>query len=132
MQQRWFEFQKAGVEGFGIVQAKPETLQWWLKREPRPLRFLSDSERKFYRAMDLERATWGRILSWKALKVYLRLIARGWGVRIPVPEEDKLQLGGDFLFDAQHRLRYAYRSEDPGDRPSCNELLRQVQMLGGS
>jgi len=41
----------------------------------------------------------------------------------PRSGEDLLQLGGDFVLDAQRRLLFAYRSADPSDRPTVRQLL---------
>jgi hypothetical protein len=54
---------------------------------------------------------------------YLQLILRGWMPRRPHKEEDALQLGGDFVLDSAGRLFYAYRSAEPTDRPSVEDLL---------
>ena len=41
-----------------------------------------------------------------------------------MPEgEDALQLGGDFLVDRDGGILWAYRSVDPTDRPTVEQLL---------
>ena len=42
-------------------------------------------------------------------------------------QADPYQLGGDFVVDGQGILRFAYRSEDPADRPSADRLLEAVR-----
>jgi hypothetical protein len=58
---------------------------------------------------------------------YLRLVFRDGRLRRPYKGEDVLQLGGDFVLDGRGRVVYAYRSAEPTDRPSVQELLRAVR-----
>jgi peroxiredoxin len=124
---RYEEFRQLGAEVLVISQARPEFLAMFLRAESLPCPLLGDPERTGYRAFGLERTTWGRMLRPGVLLRYLRLIFRGWGPRKPYREEDILQLGGDFILDAQSRLLYAYRSAEPTDRPSVEALLQAVR-----
>jgi hypothetical protein len=47
-------------------------------------------------------------------------------------DEDVLQLGGDFVLDAEHRLVVAYRSVQSTDRPSVDQLLNAVRAAAGN
>lgn len=60
---------------------------------------------------------------------YLRLIFTGWKPRRNEAGEDVLQLGGDFILSSDRRLVFAYRSNDPADRPTVSELIRQFELL---
>ena len=58
---------------------------------------------------------------------YVRLLIAGrkWrGI-----QGDSAQLGGDFIVDTNGILRLAYRSHDPTDRPSVDDLLNLLQQL---
>ena len=58
---------------------------------------------------------------------YARLLAAGrkWrGI-----QGDSTQLGGDFIVDASGIVRLAYRSHDPTDRPSAEQLLAILREL---
>ena len=43
--------------------------------------------------------------------------------------EDVLQLGGDFILSSDRRLVYAHRSNDPADRPTARDLVKQIQQI---
>lgn len=115
-----------GAELVAISQSRPAALAAQLRREPRPFPFLCDPERKAYRAFGLERGRWGMFFRPHVLAHYLRQMLHGWGLRRPVPGEDVLQLGGDFILDRTGRLVFAHRSADPSDRPAVGELLRRL------
>lgn len=123
------EIHQAGANILVVAQARPEALSTFLADEPCPFPVVTDPERAAYRAFGLERTSWWRIFRPKSVLGYLRLIFGGWGVRRPTGDEDVLQLGGDFLLDAQSRLVFAYRSADPIDRPTVEMLLLAIKAL---
>ena len=63
---------------------------------------------------------------------YLGLIFTGWRPHGGETGEDMLQLGGDFIVTSDRRLVYAHRSNDPADRPTASDLVKQVQQLTGT
>ena len=85
---------------------------------------LVDRERRVYRAYGLERGALWRFLLPQVTLGYLRLMQAGRQVRRP--QEDPLQLGGDFVVDPQGLLVLAHPSKDPTDRPSAADLLAVV------
>ncbi len=87
----------------------------------------TDEARESYRAYGLGRGPWWRVWGLGTLREYRRLLRRG--ARLERPEEDTLQLGGDFVVDREGRLAYAYRSKDPSDRPRVDELAAAVTPL---
>jgi peroxiredoxin len=94
--------------------------QTWLKETCSPFRMLLDPERKVYQAYGLERSF---LRSWnlRTLLTYAKLLASGrkWrGI-----QGDSAQLGGDFIVDSRGKVRLAYRSHDPTDRPPVEDLL---------
>jgi hypothetical protein len=44
-------------------------------------------------------------------------------------KDDIYQSGGDFVVDREGNILFAYRSQDPADRPSAAELLRAIDRL---
>lgn len=92
-----------------------------------PFLTLADPERTAYRAFGLGRGSWWRVTGWRTLLGYFRLLLRGRLPRLPVPGDDVLQLGGDFVLDRDNRLRYSHSSRDPSDRPSADEVVQAVQ-----
>ncbi len=86
-----------------------------------PYPVVTDESRQAYRAYGLGRGPWWRVWGVRTLREYGRLL-RG-GERLRRPQEDTLQLGGDFVVGGDGRLAYAYRSTGPSDRPSVDELV---------
>jgi peroxiredoxin len=90
-----------------------------------PLPVLVDQTRTAYRAYGLARGpvrkVWGPKIWW----AYAKLMAKGR--RFKRPTQDTLQLGGDFVVGRDGRLAYVFRSEDPDDRPTVDELLAAVR-----
>jgi peroxiredoxin len=58
---------------------------------------------------------------------YVRLLTAGRKYR--GIQGDSAQLGGDFIVDTNGIVRLAYRSHDPTDRPSVDDLLNLLQQL---
>jgi len=129
------DFRQSGAEVVIISFAPPEMLATYREKSALPFPVMSDSTRAAYRVFGLGRTSWGSIFSVGAVGRYLGLILRGWLPRRSRPEEDVLQLGGDFVLDSQRRLIYAHRSTEPTDRPSIESLLDAVggavQVAGG-
>ena len=113
---------KVMIISFGTFPAA----QAWLKETCAPFHLLLDSERAVYRAYGLERSflrSWGPKTIW----LYMRLLAAGrkWrGI-----QGDSAQLGGDFIVDTNGVIRLAYRSHDPTDRPSVDDLLNLLRQI---
>ena len=127
MQGQWEEIGRAGGEALLVVQAPPALLAAFLKRRPLPFPAVSDPSRASYQAFGLERTTRWKALRPRLLLRYLRLIFRNWPPDMPNGKEDVLQLGGDFVLDAEGRLHFVYRSADPTDRPGVDVLLGAVR-----
>ena len=124
MQSRLDEFRARRAQIVVVTFVQPGRLAQYLQVRPWPFRVLADPERAAYRAFGLESASWLRILRPQVILKYLALILRGW---LPRPaHEDVHQLGGDFVLDTSGRIIYSYRSHDPTDRPSVDELIQAV------
>ena len=81
---------------------------------------LLDPSRAAYTAYGLEYSL-ARSWSPKVWLAYARLMLSGrkWrGI-----QGDSGQLGGDFIVDSNGVIRFAYRSDDPTDRPTISQLL---------
>ncbi len=100
--------------------------QAWLEETCATFRLLLDPERTVYQAYGLERSLW-RSWNLKTMRRYVQLMRAGrqWrGI-----QGDSTQLGGDFIVDADGIVRLAYRSHDPTDRPSAEQLLALIREL---
>lgn len=127
MQQHLQEIIKLGGDIIVITQSRPEHLKVYLEDNPKPFPVVCDPERKVYRAFGLLPGKAKMFLSFRVIGNYLKRIFQGWKVRLPVKQEDVLQLGGDFVLDQQRRLVFAYRSNDPADRPDVQQLLNALR-----
>lgn len=89
-----------------------------------PLPVLVDQERTSYRDYGFGRGGVGAVWGPKVWLAYARLLRRGRRLRRPV--DDTLQLGGDVVVGPDGMIAYVFRSEDPDDRPSVDELVAAV------
>src|SRR5262249_10472941 len=120
------EYRGLGAEVLVVTQARPEVLAASLREQPLPFPAVADPQRVAYRAFGLERTSWWSFLRPAVLLGYLRLLFGGWRPRRASEGEDVLQLGGDFVLDGRGHLTHAWRSAEPTERPSVEELLRAV------
>jgi peroxiredoxin len=120
---------RLGGEVLAVSFTPPAKAAAYLARHPLPFPVVTDPTRAAYRTFDLGRTTWRSILSGGVLWGYLKLIFRGWRPQEAQEGEDVMQLGGDFVLDAERRLVYGYRSRDPTDRPAVEELLRALRSI---
>lgn len=109
-----------------ITPSQSSDLQAVLAEHPLPLMMVSDPTRDLYRAFGLMRGSATMFFSPRIIGSYLRKMWQGWRIRKPRKGEDLLQLGGDFVLDSHHRLTYAYRSQDPADRPPVQDILQAL------
>ena len=107
-----------------VTFTRPRNLRGYRARFGIPYPVLADEERAVYRAYGLGRGPWWRVWGPATVRAYTRLV-RG-GARLQRPSEDTLQLGGDFVVGPDGRLRYAYRSKGPADRPPVDDLIAAV------
>lgn len=124
-------FARLGCQVLAICHATPALAAQFLEDDPLPFPLLCDPDRTAYTAFGLARASWLRLMRPDVVLGYLRFMRQGWKPQRPSGREDLLQLGGDFLLDAQRRLVFAHRSSDPIDRPTIAELLDAVRAAGG-
>ena len=89
-----------------------------------PLTVLIDEDRSSYRAFGLGRGSVWRVWGPKVWRAYFRLLRQGR--KLERATEDTLQLGGDFVVGRGGRLVYSFRSTDPDDRPTVDDLVRAV------
>lgn len=124
-----------------ITFTTKENLGWYQEANEVPFPILVDRDRAGYRAFGLGRGSTGRIYGWRATRRYLELFRSAgpgrrpdaaWLRELLRPSEDTLQLGGDFVVDADGSLAYGFWGEGPDDRPTVDELIEAVRGIGTS
>jgi peroxiredoxin len=107
-----------------IVFSAPDNVAAYQRGRLAPIPILVDADRQTYRAYGLGRGSvwkvWGPRIWWS----YGKRIRRGQSLQRPT--EDTLQLGGDFVVGRDGTIVFAFRSEDPEDRPAIDALLEAV------
>ena len=123
MQERYEELQARGAQALVISFSPAERLEAFKAHLGLSFEIASDPTHQVYSAYGM--LTGGAWDIWhpRTLLRYLVLVLKE-GRRLSRPsDEDLEQLGGDFIIDPQGRVRYAYRSQRPDDRPSVEALL---------
>jgi hypothetical protein len=130
LRRRQDDFRALGAQIWAIGFDAPERAARYVREQSLDVPLLIDPERRVYRAYGLEHGALWRFLLPPVFLGYLRLIAAGG--RMQRPEEDPLQLGGDFVIDPAGRLALVHPCKDPLDRPPVHELLTAVEQAAGS
>jgi peroxiredoxin len=125
------QIRQRGGEVVVVTFTRPERITPYLARHPLPVPVVADPSMTVYRALDLGRTSWRAFLHPGVIARYVWRIFRGWLPEKPNEGEDLLQLGGDFVLDAQQRLTYVYRSTEPTDRPSAVRVLQAFRAVAG-
>jgi hypothetical protein len=125
------EVRGLGGEVLAVSFAPPARLAAYVARFPLPFPVAADPERHAYRALGLQHASWTGMFRPRVLGRYLGLMFRGWLPWKADRGADLLQLGGDFVLDAERRVIFAYRSAAPTDRPTGRQLLDAVRAATG-
>ena len=124
MQGVYDEIKELGGDVLVVSFASPERVKAFLDESPRPFPVVSDADRAAYRAFGLERTTVGAMLRPGVIARYLGMMFRGWLPSKPGGGDDVLQLGGDFVLDADGKVLFAHSSVEPTDRPKIQELVK--------
>jgi peroxiredoxin len=111
---------KVIVISFGSVSGA----QTWLTETCTTFELLLDGDRTAYDAYGLEHSLF-RSWNVKTMMTYARLLFQGkkWrGI-----QGDSGQLGGDYFIDKNGIIQLVYRSNDPTDRPTVEQLLNVLK-----
>jgi hypothetical protein len=122
------ELERLNVEVLLVSFSSQGYARRWIDEVCSVFRLLIDREKETYQRYGLDRSL---LRSWslKTIWSYVKLLASGrkWqGI-----QGDSAQLGGDFIVDVDGVVQFAYRSQDPTDRPPVGTLLEALRKLGG-
>lgn len=94
------------------------------EKERLPFPILRDPRREGYKRFGIERRSARTIWSLGTIWYYIKRALQG---KLPGKvTADPYQLGGDVVLDADGSVLWAYRSQNPADRPSVDEILKQM------
>ncbi len=113
------------AEAVVICFSAPDYVADYQRDQLQPMTVLVDQTRASYRAYGFGRGSVRRVWGPRTLRAYARLLRAGR--RLQRPTEDTLQLGGDVVVDRDGQVSYLFRSSDPDDRPSVDELVEAVR-----
>jgi hypothetical protein len=130
LRRRQDDFQGAGAQLLAICFDAPERAERYARDQQLDVPLLVDRQRRVYRAYGLEPGAFWRFLLPPVVLGQLQLMASGR--RQQRPEEDPLQLGGDFVVDPSGRLALVHPSKDPTDRPPVAELLAAAEQAASA
>ena len=117
-----------GVRVLVVSFTPPKVIEAFLAKHPLAFPIVSDPKREAYRAFALRRTNVFAFFKPRVLGKFIRQILNGFRVRKPV-DSDVLQLGGDFLLDAEGRVVWSWPSQDATDRPSPADIQAAVVKL---
>lgn len=108
--------------------------KWLLENQLVKYPLVVDSKRILYNIFNLKRS-FSRVWNTKTLIYYAEQLK----LKRELPHaykdilDDPHQMGGNFIIETNsYKLLYAYRSRIPPDRPSCTELLNEIEKLNQS
>jgi len=114
---------RRGGEVLVVSFSPPRVVARFLEAKPLPFPVVCDPTLAAYRAFSLPRTSILSFFHPKVLWHYIKLMLRGWRPAKPHEGDDLLQLGGDFVLDAEQRIVLACPSKDASDRPTPQQLL---------
>lgn len=124
------EIRRRGAQVLVVSFARAEKAKAFLGKHLSPYQVVCDPDRQAYQAFALRRTPWWSMLLPWVIGRYLLLMIRGWRAVDLDRNEDLLQLGGDFVLDADQRLLFAYPSKNSTDRPKPEELIGALPNSG--
>lgn len=89
-----------------------------------PFPTLRDPGRAGYKRFGIERQSARKIFSPGTIWYYIKRLFQG---RLPaLAQGDYYQLGGDVLLDPDGSAVWVYQSQNPADRPSVDDILKEI------
>ena len=122
------EFERRDVAIVVVSFAEAEKLARYQEHHKWPFVLLADPDRSAYQAFALQRLSLRRVFSPSTLRLYFRLLREGKRIQ-NYGKDDYYQAGGDFLLDRGGSVLFAYRSQEPSDRPALLELFAAIDRI---
>ena len=114
------------VEIVVVAFTQIDNLERYAKVNDVAFQLLIDPERRVYQAYGLGRGTRRRVYGWRSARRYFQIYRDRGFADMHRATEDTLQLGGDFVIDAQGLLTYGFWGAGPDDRPAVTELIAAI------
>ena len=125
MREQRASFDALGAVILVVTFEPPAKVAQFVEREGVPFPVLSDVSRRAYADFGLRRGRASKVWGWSTAKVYLRDLLVGHLPRLP--SGDLAQLGGDIVLDAEGRIVFLHRSQNPADRPTVDTVLAAIR-----
>jgi hypothetical protein len=124
LREREDEFRQHNVRIFVVTFESEKRVNDYQRKEHVPYPVLRDPRREAYRRFGLERRAAHRVYRPATIRYYIKRFFQG---RMPERvKADPYQLGGDVLLDADGSVLWMYRSSEPADRPSVDDILKEI------
>ena len=130
MEKRYPEIEQLGGQVSDVSFTPAAKAAAFLDKHPLPFPVLCNPAREAYHVFELGRTSWLRFLNPLVIGRYLIVILRGWMPFRTQKGDDLIQLGGDFVLDAERRLVFGY-SANATDRPAVQILIQAVKTAVG-
>lgn len=113
-----------GISIIGVGKAADFQAEWLMSDAGIGYELLVDPEENLYRALELGRFPWWRLLAPTTMRNYLRALRRARQGRIT---NHPLQAPGVIALDEESRLTFVHRGRTLGDYPEASEVLEAVR-----
>ncbi|CAN5636941.1 MAG: redoxin domain-containing protein [Chloroflexia bacterium] len=124
MRERQAEFDRRGVRIISVTFESETRIREYHEQGRLPFTTLRDPRRAGYKRFGIERQSARKIYSPGTIWYYIKRFLQG---EMPsAAHGDLYQLGGDVLLDSDGSALWVYQSQNPADRPSVDDVLREI------
>ena len=115
------------TEAVLVTFAKPEFARLYAQHHEVTIPILADPDRVAYRAYGLDRGKVRDVWGWQTITRYTSILRGSSVSRLHRPQDDTLQLGGDFIVAPDGTLAWGHWSNGPADRPSIDTVIANLR-----
>ena len=124
LRERQAEFDRRGVRIFAVTFESESRVREYQEKGRLLFPMLRDPRRAGYKRFGIERQSARKIFSPGTIWYYIKRLFQG---QMPaVAHGDYYQLGGDVLLGLDGSTLWVYQSQNPADRPSVNDILKEI------
>ena len=124
LRERQAELDRRGVRVLAVTFEPESRVREYHEQGRLPFPTLRDPQRAGYQRFGIERRSARRIFSPGTIWYYLKSLLKGR--KLEFAQSDYYQLGGNVLLGSDGSTLWVYRSQNPADRPSVDDILREI------